>query len=156
MRRWALVLLCACTGSPGAGTADGRALREVGQAWDAADGLPRVGPCLDHVEIVRHAGYDEFKTACASPFAAHADPRVLVGCTTDGMSANPWQSTNNYYVRIAPLNMHEHETIQHEACHVIIMCTGLHPDGDPHHTDPRVWASGGADSVQARANSLAL
>lgn len=144
-----LFFLSACVHAPN--TADRAAIESSGRAWRASQ-LPPAGDCLSNVvEVKRHSDYAEFKDACHNPFAFSSDPRTLTGCATSGFSHVPWKAVQ-YTLHIAPGNPHEMSTVRHEACHVLVMCTNLHPNGDALHTDTRVWKTGGPDSVEARAN----
>lgn len=156
-----LVLLSCCVHSPAHDSDDGRALASAQQAWGAA-GFLIPEHCLDRCEIKRHGDYAEFKAACRHYLSTVDDPRILTGCVQESMPAIPWQP-NYYTIHIAPNNTHEHTTIEHEALHVLLLCTSLAEDnnGDALHTNPRIWiAAGGdpetgmsaADSVEARAN----
>ncbi len=146
-----LTLLSCSSSSPP--SADRLELESVERAWVEAGDLPDPEDCIVRTRVSRHDDYGEFKASCRDPFSRSADPRTLTGCMTWQFSKLPWRDVF-YTVHIAPGNTHEASTIRHEACHVLLMCTGLKANGDPFHSHPRVWAqAGGATSVQAAAGA---
>ena len=145
--RFALVALVVACGAPDLSPEDRSALDSVEVAWVQA-GLPDPEDCFDRVVVKRHDDYDDFKAECRNPFATVDDPRVLIGCTTSAFSKVPWRGIQ-YTAHIAPGNPDEYRTVQHEGCHILEMCTGLHDDGDPLHADTRVWDGGVCSPAKA-------
>jgi hypothetical protein len=101
--------------------------------------LPNPEDCVERTSVKRHTDYAEFKAACKSAWASGDDKRTLTGCTSWGYSRRVLGPDTLYVAHIAPGNTHEFSTLQHEILHVLAMCTGLIPNGDPYHHDVRLW-----------------
>ncbi len=135
------LLLTGCARPPHPSAVDHDELARVERAW-VASGLPEPGNCLAGARI-RDVTPEEADRQCEKPTYA---------CLLRE-SARPMKPA--YWVIVVGQQSTRLRDIRHEALHALVRCTlrrGLHTDPfDREHSDPRVWESGGAGSVEQRA-----